>query len=314
MDLAVKEMKGGNHNSACFAADKAESLIMRMIDIANITRNDKSVPDRWTINGMLKLWILCQTPQRAENYYRCIESLYGATQWQNLRWNPIHLRYLLSAWANKGSDSTIFCAQQAEKILREMQQKYEESHDVGFSPRVTHISLVISAWVRTNHSELVAKCLSLFDEAMAAYGAGNIQARPDTTLYGSVLKAFSRVGDGQGAMDFLEIMKNDYFNNSNHSAKPNIGIFNMVLLSWLRSKDAKAPRRALHVFETMQASNIKEKLGIEPDFRTFSILCEILETTKGQGFEDRYSYFVEQRNRLGNTTGVSQLNRYSKPI
>lgn len=309
MDVAVKEMKGGNHNSACVAADKAENLIMRMIDIANITRNKNSVPDRRTINDMLKLWILCRAPQRAENYYRCIESLYGVTQWHNLRWNPIHLRYLLSAWANKHSDSTIFCAQQTEKILREMQQKYEESHDVGFRPTVTCITLVISAWVRTNHSELVAKCLGLFDEAMAAYRAGNIQARPDTTLYGSVLKAFSRVGDGQGAMDFLEIMKNDYFNNSNHSAKPNIGIFNMVLLSWMRSKDVNAPKRALRVFETIQTSDIKEKLEIEPDFRTFSILCEILETTKGQGFEHRYSYFVEQRNRVRNTTGVPHLGR-----
>ena len=302
MDLAVKEMKGGNHNSACFAADKAESLIMRMIDIANITRNDKSVPDRWTINGMLKLWILCQTPQRAENYYRCIESLYGATKWQNLCWKPIHLRYLLSAWASNAS--TIFCAEQSENILQEMQQKYEESRDVGCRLNVVCISLVIKAWLRTDHNELVAKCKSHFDRAVAAYEAGNAQARPDTTLYGSVLKAFSRVGDGQGAMDLLEIMKNDYFRNANHSAKPNIGIFNMVLLSWLRSEDRNAPKKALHLFETMQHSDIKVKLGIEPEFRTFSILCEILENTKGLGFEEKYSYFVGQRNRLGKSTSI----------
>jgi hypothetical protein len=309
MDFAMKEMKCGNHKSACAAADKAESLIMRMIDIANVTGNENNVPNRKTINDMLVLWVFCQAPQRAENYYRCIESLYGATLWKNLCWSPIHLRYLLTAWANKTNDSTIFGAQQTENILKEMQQKYEESQDVRFRPTVVCISLVIAAWLRTNHSEIVAKCKSLFDEAVASYDAGNARARPDTVLYGSVLKAFSRVGDGQGATDFLEIMINDYFKNSNHSAKPNVGIFNMVLLSWQRSKDVNAPKRALQLFETMQDSDIQVKLGIKPDLRTLSILCEILENTRGQGFEDKYSYFVEQRNRLRNTAGVLQSIR-----
>lgn len=247
---------------------------------------------------MLVVWKLCQSPQRAENYYRCIDSLYEATRCKNLFWKPVHLRNLLFAWLNECKEPSIFSAQQAERILKEMQHKYKQSGDAEFRPNVINISLVIAAWLRTDHSELVAKCKSLFDEANVEFAAGNVQARPDITLYGSVLKAFSIAGDGQGAMEFLEIMKNDYINNSNHSAKPNIGIFNMVLLSWLRSTDAHAPKRALQVFEMIQVFDVNLKLGIEPDYRTFSILCEILGGTKGQKYEEKYIFFLEQRNRL----------------
>ena len=302
MKLAVKEMKCGKQEPASVAADKAESLIIRMVDVANVTGDTKNLPKRIIIHNMLDVWILCQLPQRAENFYRCIESLYEATQCQHLRWKPNHLRHLLYAWANNGNDSTFFSAQQAENILQEMQKKFELSREVGFRPSAMSISVVIGAWLRTEHNELVAKCRGLFDQAVAAYGAGNDQARPDTALYGSVLKAFSRVGDGEGAMDFLEIMKNDYTHNSNHSAKPNIGIFNMVLLSWLKSNDVNAPKHALDLFKIMESSAVKEKLGIEPDYRTFSIICEILASSKGQGYEEDYNFFLEQRNRLEKTT------------
>lgn len=304
-------MNSGKRESACVAADKAESLIIRMIDIANVSGNEQNVPNLVVIRNMLDVWILCQSPQRAENYYRCIESLYEATRCEHLFWKPIHLQHLLSAWANN-SNNQLFSAQKAENILKEMQQKYKQSHDAGFRPNGISISLVIAAWLRTDHSELVAKCKTLFDEANVEYAAGNVQARPDTILYGSVFKAFSIVGDGEGAMDFLEIMKKDYTHNSNHAAKPNIGIFNMVLLSWLRSTDVNAPERALQVFEMMQSSNVKVKLGIEPDYRTFSILCEILGNTKGQGFEKKYNFFLEQWQRLEKSDGCPRTQQSSR--
>ena len=310
--LASEEVKGGKQDSACVAADKAESLILRMIDIAYVTGNEKNVPDRRIIHNMLELWIMCQTPQRAENYYRCIESLYEATQCRNLSWKPIHIRRLLTAWANKGNACPIFAAEQAENMLQEMQRKYEQSHDAGFKPNVASISLVMSAWLRTGHRERVAKCKKLFDDAMAAYDAGNAQARPDTALYGSVFKAFSTVGDGRGAMNFLEAMKQDYCINSNLSAKPTVGIYNMVLLSWLKSTDPNAPYLALQVFKMIQATEEESNLKIEPDHRTFSILCEILANTKGEGFEEQYNFFLNQKKQLEKTKGVDQTYKSSR--
>jgi hypothetical protein len=285
----------GKQESACVAADKAESIVLRMIDIARYTKIVKYVPDQTTMKNMLELWISCRMPQRAENFYRNIETLYEKTQCRQLRWKPCLFRRLLTAWATECNDSTIYFAQQAENLLNEMQRRYDQTYDVGFRPNVVSTSLVVAAWLRTDYPDLVGKCIGLYNDAMAAYVAGNEEARPDVTLYGSILKAYSRVGDGQGAVDFLEVMKNDYLNSGNDSAKPTIGIFNMVLLSWLKSNDKNAPVRALEVYETMLSLNETGKFAVEPNFRTYCILSEILENS---ALVEKQKYFRAQRDLL----------------
>jgi hypothetical protein len=72
----------------------------------------------------------------------------------------------------------------------------------------------------------------------------------------------------------------------------------MIILSWLKSTAVDAPKRALEVFEMMQAPDVKAKVDIEPDYRTFSLLCEILGKTMGREFAEKYNFFVEECNRL----------------
>jgi PPR repeat len=296
MDLAAQEMNQGQQNSAIKAADKAENVVLRMIDIACATNVKGNVPDRTIVTRMLELWITCQMPLRAENFYRIVEEIYEKTKFRELRWKATQLRRILTAWAMDINNPTIHSAQRAEAVLNEMQRRFEQTKDFGFRPTVVSISLVLTAWLRTDYPDIVTKCKGLFDNAVSAYVNGNAEARPDATLYSLVFKAFVKVGDGQGAMDFLGIMQKDYFDNKNDSAKPTTEVFNTVLLCLVRSRDPLAPRHALDVFHMMQS--LTANLGMEPDCRTFSMLSEILQYSNSKVLIEKRQFFIEQHDLL----------------
>ena len=125
-----------------------------------------------------------------------------------------------------------------------MQSRFENG-DLEMKLTAFHACTVISAWTKNERCDLVAKCKTLFDVAVNAYSRGVAEARPDTARYDAVFKAYSRVGDGTGAEIFLRDMLHDFCRKGNRQAKPTTGIFNMVLLSWLRSNDPDAPRHGL---------------------------------------------------------------------
>jgi hypothetical protein len=50
----------------------------------------------------------------------------------------------------------------------------------------------------------------IFEEAVDAYKAGHLMARPDTALYGATIHACAQIGNGERAEHYLQRMLKDY--------------------------------------------------------------------------------------------------------
>jgi Pentatricopeptide repeat domain len=271
--------------------------MFRLIDLARETNNESFVPLRPMTSRMLELWILCHLPQRAEKFLKLREEISAISQFKELRARADQFRYLLISWASNESIVSIDSSHNAERLLHEMNERYLQSNNADWRPSANIISMVIASWTRTDYPDLVGKCMGLLDYAFSLYAAGNEGARPDVAMYCTVLHAYVRTGDGFGAMRLVGTMLRDYHENHNDSAKPNTRVFNMILQSWVRSKDLSAPHHALEVFQMMQSLSF-EKINTEPDFRTFSLMSAILQSATSTELMEKRKFFLEQRDLI----------------
>jgi hypothetical protein len=302
LESAGQNVNSGSRESAIAATDKAEQLLLRMIQHAIATNTKAYLSDRRIVSRVLELWTQCRLPLRAESFFRTIQELHEKTKFQQLKPKASEFLRVMNAWASEGNDSSGNAAQHAENLLQEMQSRFMGG-DLEMKPTALHSTVVISAWARSERHDLVAKCRAVFDDVANTYNKGDDEARPDTALYGAVFKAYSRVGDGEGAVVFLQGMLRDFLELGNGRAKPTTGIFNMVFLSLLRSDNPEAPERSLGVFQMMQTLNAKERLGVYPDLRTYSLVIETLSNARSTEMEEKKRYFVEQLSHLRKRNG-----------
>jgi exonuclease V gamma subunit len=173
-----------------------------------------------------------------------------------------------------------------------MQRRCDEGQE-DLRPDRFHYASVITAWGKSGRYDASDSLDDIFEEAVDAYKAGHLMARPDTALYGATIHACAQIGDAERAEHYLQRMLKDY-KQGNESAKPSSKVFNAVLLAWLRSGNLKAPERAEALFRAMQASNQGEGSHVRPDKQSFDLMIEILSNSQSKDITERASHYSQQ--------------------
>lgn len=259
------------------AVDRAERILVRMTDIA--TRGDEDmVPDNRSINSVLRMWSNTSrrhdAAMRAESLFRTMQNLHNHTKHKSYRMGHPSFLCVMNAWSrSKAAEAP----DRAEALLFELQRRYEDG-EVDLRPNRFNYSSAITAWARSGRHDTLDSVQDIFDEAVDAYEAGYDQARPDTALYGAAIYACRQSGDGHRAEHYLQRMLKD-FKQGNESAKPTSKVFNMVLLSWVRSKDLNAPERARAIIHLMEEMTRRGEADVRPDETSARLVAEILSNS-----------------------------------
>ena len=87
------------------------------------------------------------------------------------------------------------------------------------------------------------------------YQGGNVDVKPDTYTYNTLINALAKSGDGPSAAraeEILQVMEQRYA-AGDKSFKPNTRSHTSVIDAWAKSGEAGAARRAEQILENLKA-------------------------------------------------------------
>ena len=151
----------------------------------------------------------------------------------------------------------------------------------------------ITAWARTERKDRLERCLAILESAKSSYKLDKNSVRPDAPLYGAVMKACSRSGEVDTAIQLLQQMVEDY-NDGNRSARPNIGILNMMILTCLLSSEERRDERALRIYRMLDNLNTEYSWDLQPNERTLSLMAEVMAKSTNPTHVQLSKQFVEK--------------------
>jgi PPR repeat len=281
------------------AAEQTERLLVRMIEVSK--RDSERVwADGRTIDSVLNLWarsvdefvpaasdggdhpaaMLGGDPEgssnladpglspeeRAEALLRLLQSLGPADKVQVASSSYFQV---MSAWSRSRDNKAV---DRVMALLREVED------DPALVPTRLHYTVAIKAcadrYREEDRATVEHRLESIFDMAFRQVAAGNENAAPDSSMMGTLLHAYARLGSGDAAERVLDAMLllQHSSRRGTHRVTTTIREANLVLLAWLRSNDAD-PRAALAKCESL--CRRMEELGLLLDGRSKRILNEV---------------------------------------
>lgn len=210
---------------------------------------------------------------------------------------------LLESYATSGAG--VAAAERCERILMEMQERYQNDADVFVQPDLDSFKAVLLSWRQQAGSEDYAplRAQRVLEWMVRLYKDGeNHLAVPDVECFETVLQTWSRsrhVDAPQQTEALLVSMERLYKAIQLSSLKPSTACYNAVLSAWAKSNQQGSSERAASVLAFM-----KDSPNVEPDMASYSTVVGALARTNNPEdakTADTLLKHVETGFRAGNT-------------
>ncbi len=198
----------------------------------------------------------------------------------------------------------------AERILVELENIYEETGDIDLKPDVISYTTLVTAWANGNRRGYGANRAEEILNRMLEVGTP-----PNKVTYNAVLKSWCRSGDKRAsdrALDIFKRMKEESSKNGNTTVQPDRITYNTLIHTLSKSGDVGALNHAEKILEQMHIQKSKKGSRLAPNrfsyntiiegwskvrnkegaLRAYSLLQRLLEYARaGSGvFPDIYSF------------------------
>jgi pentatricopeptide repeat protein len=174
----------------------------------------------------------------------------------------------------------------ATKILKMMEDDYFNSSSSSSSssnknknnnnknnndakPDMRTYSTLINAISKSGNVNASKQATDLLKKMINLFINGDLDEAPNAITYSSVMDAYAVDGDIDGAMNILNMMKDDY-NSGNKTAKPNLRTYNILINAISKSDTDDAPQQAEILLTTMIYLYSKRELLEGPNSFTYS--------------------------------------------
>ena len=257
--LQVWCLKGVRPGSAI----RAESLLLEM-------------PHPNTINfyKVIKLWRCSRAPgfcDRMLSVFARFKELYKSGD-EMTKPNGYLYGELLIGLSYEGR------AREAETILQELINLYENSDEPSLAPKREYFTSLIDAWSKSGEPdapERAENILQLMQNMARQYKNDDMQ--PDTTTFNCIIHAYARC-DRQEAYrraSFILQRMWDLYDGGMTNVKPNHSSYTFVLETLVNSKQSDAAPKAASLLESMHARRLTGDKDLIP---TLSIYNAVLES------------------------------------
>jgi len=203
------------------AANRAESLLRRMERIHKSKLNPDVTPDTVSYGSVISAWARSggddiDSAKKAEAWLHYSMDLYKKTGNNNIKPDSISFNAVLDAWAkqsgkrksSRSDTSGLFAAEKAEKLLLQMQE-LRDAGDSNIRPCTISYNTVIDAIAKAgnndnddgdNGSKAGERAERLLRRMQNLYKDGNVDVKPDTITYNSVLDAWVSTKKFEGSV------------------------------------------------------------------------------------------------------------------
>ena len=184
---------------------------------------------------------------------------------------------LIDAWSKSNHSNA---PEEAESLLLEMIDLYTR-RKLEEGPNTITYSAVINCWSKSNKPIAPSRALNILMTMTTKFKEeNNKNIRPNSITYTSVMDAYARQGDIDGARKVFNIMKEDY-SSGNIDAKPDIRTYNILIDSWSKSGNENAPDEAEKILSEMHESYKKGEIIGKPNQIIYSTMIKCLKNYQG---------------------------------
>lgn len=208
---------------------------------------------------------------------------------------------IIKAWTRAGRNRG--SAENAERVLDEMEQFYEKSGDESVRPDVVSFTSVINAWANSGtHGQGAERAEEILNKMEEMAVAGNGTARPNTVTYNAVLSAWCKSGDSRAAARTEALLRRmeEHRQAGNAHVKPDLISFN-TLLHVLSTKAGEArpgevgtAHRAEEILKRMEQLHESGQIDRSPNLFSYNVVIEAWSTSRDAGAAKR-AYAVLRR-------------------
>ena len=263
IDLLAKSGEKG-------AAQKAETLLSQVNEMALEKDNNELWPNTITFNSVLHTWAKSKEQIAATRALALLQRMQELDKSGVKGVKPDNRSYciVLDCLANSKSKDA---ADEAERILDLMITQYKAGDD-SIKPNTISFSTVINVFAKSRHPDAGKRAGDVFDR-MKALGV-----HPNRRTFNSLISTWANSYDPRApekAEACLIEMKRLH-KGGDESCQPDTITFNAVINAWATSKDPNAPARAQSLLQEMQQRYIAGDKGCRPDLITYNSLFKVL--------------------------------------
>ena len=259
----------GARNQKVANARRAEQLLVEMIRRAR--SNEPGVePNVRTLGAVLRAWAECGQPDSGEQAQRVLDQLeeWYAEGKTAVRPNVVCYTTVMNAWV-RGSAPPKVALDSVEKILRKMEDEYEETLDPHVRPNKISYVTAIDAFCRKSKDNAASHAQAIVDRMMRLYAKGLGHDRPTRIVFNALINAWSRSNDPNAASNAEKIFRwmEAQYRGGDDSVKPDELTLSGVLNAWANHATDAGALRAQQILDHVES--------LPPEERGFarSIVC-----------------------------------------
>lgn len=261
------------------AAKEAEKLLLWMEDLAKSGKNHDAMPGTVAYSLAMDAYAKSRhmdAGRKAEEIFRRLESAsvldndQGQCQAsRNIAPNKFCYNILLNAYIRQGRRGGVFDS--AERILMEMEQRFEETSNEFIRPDVVSYSTTISAMARTGRKGYGATRAENILNRMEAAGIV-----PNTITFNSCLKCWARSNDNNAPERAEALVKRmeKLHKAGNGNVRPDRISFNTLIHTFANAGKAEMAQRAEAVLNRMEKYAEEGNDQLSPNLFTWNSCIE----------------------------------------
>jgi hypothetical protein len=159
-----------------------------MVARYNKSGTEDVAPNMFSYVSLVSAYARSKSPDaatKAEDIVKLMYEKYKAGD-VNLKPNVKIVTNAMGAYKNGGRyDAGV----KAEALLDWLLERYAETNDNDFAPNEITFGTAIAAWGKSGHINKAIEARRVLDRMIALYKAGNVQAKPTTIHFSSVIRA-----------------------------------------------------------------------------------------------------------------------------
>ena len=222
----------------------AGRLLERMAELYRDSGDDNVKPGLQSYNTVIK----AHARSKRKDSARCAANILASMEAVP---DKISYSSCIDAWSKSGERGA---AQNAERILKEMQMLSENGHLDCKPDRMTY-NAVINAWAASGEKYAGERSEQLLSQMQKLYEAGDEEMQPDTWTYNSVIHAYANSSGRGAARKGLKVLKRmeSLHIAGNPNVTPDAYSYNSAMNGLAKSREMGSASAAEDLLERMES-------------------------------------------------------------
>jgi len=276
------------------AANKAEELLFKMMEMYDRTGNDQVKPNAVTYGTVISLHARSRSKNGAQNADRLLQWLINSQKKVSMELNTndlntddseynfdpsndivtAHFLTVMLAYSRRRSNDA---APNVERLLMQMENMYQAGNQ-NVKPNIKCFITCLDAWAKSGEKGAAIRAEKILNRLeKLLINSSNDSMSLNNYAYNTVIDAWARSGEKEASarVDIILDRMNDlYITTQNEAFRPDKITYTSLIRMWTRNKEEEFDSKCARLLSHMEQEYFKGNKRMEPDVILYANVIE----------------------------------------